>query len=150
MTRPSAPAHACKRCSVGAAHAGGQPAPATARECIRCDRRGGKLVRGLLCVSCYNRQQEVVKGRDRRGRTPHARVYLWDKEPQRIRGAMPAIFAIQVNIDGRVHRFLAATFREAFRSADRLFFRGQPLALSVTNAREIGLQAPRHHPGRTS
>ena len=38
--------------------------------CPRCFRRADRLIKGDLCVSCYNRQREVRIGRDRKGARP--------------------------------------------------------------------------------
>ena len=65
------PAFSCKRCPIGAAHADAKSfKPKRKAECLRCGQWSYKLVRGLLCVGCYNRQQEVLKGADRRGHQP--------------------------------------------------------------------------------
>lgn len=73
----------CYRCPIGAAHAGETVTHAQYQkpECVRCHQLAGKLVRGLLCVSCYNRQQEVLKGQDRRGRPPNAYERAGELQP---------------------------------------------------------------------
>ena len=38
--------------------------------CSRCGRGDLRLIRGALCVSCYNREREVVKGINARGVPP--------------------------------------------------------------------------------
>ena len=68
--------HSCLTCPVGAAHAGKTVAPnadvaeAYRMVCPRCFRRADRLIKGDLCVSCYNRQREVRIGRDRKGARP--------------------------------------------------------------------------------
>ena len=79
----------CIGCPTGAAHAGVVPVPvqhAEANVCVRCRRdpedstqyrstRQGRvrMVRnGLLCVSCFNREREVVRGRNARNTRPRA------------------------------------------------------------------------------
>jgi hypothetical protein len=71
----------CVGCEVGRAHAaapteaGGAIAP---QVCVRCRRSAAdidtvgrvRFVRGLICVSCFNREREVVLGRDRKGNRP--------------------------------------------------------------------------------
>jgi hypothetical protein len=69
----------CRGCSIGARHAG-QPvaegleeAPDQARAaitCTRCGEGGTKIVDGRLCISCYNREREVIRGVNRRGNAP--------------------------------------------------------------------------------
>lgn len=73
----------CKGCPVGAANAG-QPiaqsrvawTEADGGTCIRCWKTGRKMVSGRICVSCYNRQLEVVKGRNRKGSRPRLQLHL--------------------------------------------------------------------------
>jgi hypothetical protein len=65
---------ACRTCSIGAANAG-RPLPVPAAEelrmtCNRCRRRAARLIRGRLCISCYNREQEALKGRNAKGGRP--------------------------------------------------------------------------------
>lgn len=64
----------CAGCLIGAHHAG-RSAPtetATRNECVRCQRQDGarRLIHGRICVSCFNRQGEVIRGHDRKGNTP--------------------------------------------------------------------------------
>lgn len=139
----------CRFCPTGAAHAGKAIAYKPPATCVRCERKATKLVRGLLCVSCYNRQLEVAKGRDRRGKPPHTAIYLWHQRPRSTRG-IPQVFPVVVRAGEKQLTVLASTFREALLCADRTVCRGQPMPLEIINAREIGLQAPRHHPGRTA
>lgn len=62
----------CHGCAIGAANAGcPPPPPAPGRTlCCRCGRIGMRLIRGQICVSCYNREREVRIGKDRRGNVP--------------------------------------------------------------------------------
>lgn len=62
----------CHGCEIGAANAGcPPPPPAPGRTlCCRCGRTGLRLIRGQICVSCYNREREVRIGKDRRGNAP--------------------------------------------------------------------------------
>ncbi len=76
--RPDEARAACLGCAIGARHAGvdvaeavrADRAAALAPFCARCGRQGSRLIGGLHCVSCYNRQREVARGRDARGRVP--------------------------------------------------------------------------------
>lgn len=74
----------CYRCPIGASHAGQavNHAQFQRRECIRCHTLTSKLVRNLLCVSCFNRQLEVQKGKDRRGKPPRAYERLGQLDPK--------------------------------------------------------------------
>ena len=73
--------HPCLTCPTGAAHAGrpgeGCFAPAETLQgiCTRCARstsRGlsGRMVNDRFCISCYNRDLEVKKGRNAKGTRP--------------------------------------------------------------------------------
>ena len=64
----------CRGCEIGAVNAG-EPLPAQAPGrtlCCRCGRTGLRLIRGQICVSCYNREREVRIGKDRRGNVPRS------------------------------------------------------------------------------
>ena len=66
----------CRGCPVGAGHAGCRPEPmATVTEairhiCPRCRRVSPRMIRGELCVSCYNRHREVDVGANAKGTRP--------------------------------------------------------------------------------
>lgn len=61
----------CKGCAIGASHAGEKVEHAPpAHVCLRCDKPAGRLIRGQICVSCYNREREALTGRYRRSKPP--------------------------------------------------------------------------------
>lgn len=62
----------CVACPVGAKNAGVALAPAFQKKmvCVRCGSGAGRLVEGLLCMSCYNRQRESEIGRNSKGGYP--------------------------------------------------------------------------------
>lgn len=73
---PEEAVYACCGCPIGAQHARDpDPAPLVPPPiCPRCGRScgpGRRLIaaRGI-CISCYNREREIERGRDRRGHTP--------------------------------------------------------------------------------
>ena len=60
----------CVDCAVGRDHADGvELYSVRAPTCLRCDRRVHRLVRDL-CISCYNRELEVLRGINARGSFP--------------------------------------------------------------------------------
>ncbi len=67
---------ACRRCQVGAIHSDERSYEdsvsrfATNTVCPRCGGRGRRLIRNSICVSCYNREREVLLGRNARGHAP--------------------------------------------------------------------------------
>ncbi|MCD9228931.1 hypothetical protein ACPPTR_10485 [Ralstonia pseudosolanacearum] len=64
----------CRRCPVGAVHADGadtNPSPFRGTNtCARCHRGATRLIRQHLCVSCFNREREALKGSNRKGTRP--------------------------------------------------------------------------------
>lgn len=63
----------CRGCPIGAFHAGEKPVASRglfgSLICPRCQRGASRLVTGV-CVSCVNRQYEVVRGVNAKGRAP--------------------------------------------------------------------------------
>jgi len=62
----------CRECETGSKNANVKIVPRVQRMCVRCERRefGLRLLSDMLCVSCWNRQSEVLKGRNARGCAP--------------------------------------------------------------------------------
>lgn len=65
----------CSGCATGAEHAGVRvqdmpPALAEMRICARCELESSRIIRGYLCVSCYNREREYRIGRNAKGKPP--------------------------------------------------------------------------------
>lgn len=63
----------CNGCPVGALHAGEQVVRASAllgaKLCPRCTQPAARIVRGV-CVSCINREYEIVRGVNAKGSAP--------------------------------------------------------------------------------
>lgn len=62
----------CKGCEIGAFNAGEAlpPLAPSDRECLRCGKTDQRLVRRQICISCYNRERELLTGRYRRAVPP--------------------------------------------------------------------------------
>lgn len=64
----------CRGCQLGAVHAGQSVPDASALRgiaiCPRCGATDKRLVSGWLCISCYNRQREMLLGRNAKGKPP--------------------------------------------------------------------------------
>lgn len=91
-TKPWDRLYLCKGCALGAEHAGEAPAPAQPkeRECLRCGATGRRLVRNQICVSCYNRERELLTGRYRR-RSPPRNLALSEHEIHLAGGFQPEV-----------------------------------------------------------
>lgn len=66
--------HHCKGCPIGALHAGeagNLVSPLFGSSiCARCHEGGRRLLQGRLCICCYNRQLEALKGKNAKGSAP--------------------------------------------------------------------------------
>lgn len=66
--------HHCKGCPIGALHAGETDTSVStmfgSSICSRCHEGGRRLLQGRLCICCYNRQLEALKGKNSKGATP--------------------------------------------------------------------------------
>lgn len=64
----------CRLCPLGAEHAGETDAAITPLKgtltCGRCHRGASRLIGGHVCPSCYNREREVLVGRNAKGTAP--------------------------------------------------------------------------------
>ena len=100
----------CARCPIGAHHAGRQAPPQRLTEstCARCERVGQRIIQGRLCVSCFNRQLELERGRDRKGNVPGLQLFTADLL---IFGAPPEIGYAREPIDAD-HTLLSCQVRD--------------------------------------
>ena len=65
----------CRGCPIGAAHAGETAVYYSklydANMCTRCGRgTSRRMIFGRLCISCYNREREFIRGRNAKGTVP--------------------------------------------------------------------------------
>jgi hypothetical protein len=64
----------CKTCPIGAGHAGETAASMSpymgTTVCARCQTMATRLIGRHLCISCYNRQLEWIKGKNSKGSRP--------------------------------------------------------------------------------
>jgi hypothetical protein len=66
----------CRACPVGAQHAGVPTEAASVSRflggccCSRCQADARRLIRSSICVSCYNREREVLIGKNAKGGKP--------------------------------------------------------------------------------
>jgi hypothetical protein len=68
--------HRCHGCPAGAARVGVAVDPwqavrdALAHTCVRCRRLSGRIIGKRLCPSCFNRERELIRGRNAKGHVP--------------------------------------------------------------------------------
>lgn len=101
----------CSGCELGAEHAGveSEQLPSALSEmriCARCTLESNRIIRGYLCVSCYNREREYRIGRNAKGTRPIKHPPLFDVRLRVADPAKPNADPIQV-IEG------CASLREA-------------------------------------
>lgn len=66
----------CRGCPLGASHSGASPLVASNSRflgqliCSRCHENTRRLIRKSICVSCYNREREVMIGKNAKGGAP--------------------------------------------------------------------------------
>ena len=91
-------AYACRTCPIGAAHAGSAHIASSrlfgAPICPRCRFGATRIIGGRVCVNCYNREREMIAGKNARGNLP---TTLLRERPLRI-----AVFC--VTVDGKSER----------------------------------------------
>lgn len=124
----------CKRCEIGAMHAGEALASLSPLKgsltCARCHRPALRLIHGHVCVSCKNREYELVKGCNAKGTRP---VKLRALEPRRIwfiAGTVLTHLAMPRTIDRA--ELIVAALRD---SSDRVRFAFKPTAPRLVQER---------------
>lgn len=110
---------ACRGCAIGAAHAGEPPPKPRENTCVRCGRTTGRLVMRIFYPSCINRQYEVEKGRNGRGKPPRPVSIFFGGE--RKHGIIPQVHRLTVRCaeSGKVE-LRATTLAEAYRQVSRV------------------------------
>lgn len=105
----------CRGCPLGAQHSGIEPLEQVASKllsslsCTRCLNPAARLIRGKICVSCYNREREYLTGRNAKGNAP-----------VRVRPVMPATVAYKDGDSVQVRQIDCVASRlEAFLSVIR-------------------------------
>ena len=96
--------HHCRNCPVGAKHCGGQAVKLSVyyggNICSRCRRPAGRIIHKRICVSCQNREYEIIKGKNAKGQRP---VHLLPLRQQRIK-ALVAGNAVELSLDRGVDK----------------------------------------------
>ena len=93
----------CKSCPVGALHAGETAANMSPIKgtvtCARCHEGAPRLIYRHLCVSCYNRQLEWIKGRNAKGKWPLRMLRLDTRVLGYMSGDEPKVLRFQLCVD---------------------------------------------------
>ena len=116
----------CSGCQIGAEHAAAPNAPRPAeldsktihgytlpcrqpeiQACVRCEARGSRRVGPGLCVSCLNRQAELLRGINSKGTFPSQTAAQLHKCLALLAGEVPRpknVFRAQSQCSPHVHR----------------------------------------------
>jgi hypothetical protein len=123
----------CRNCPFGARHAGFETFHVSTLKgsgiCSRCHRTGMRLVRGDICVSCWNREREFLIGKNAKGRPPklHPDVAL---RTIRFRNG-DQIDRIKREHSVSLEELMVAALRDSHRQVFFGFNAGPPPAMSV-------------------
>lgn len=93
----------CLGCPIGAGHAvvlASPTPPDKSMVCCRCHGLSTRLIRGEICVSCYNREREVKKGRNGRGTAPKPAERFFLLEPPPARTKVVVVHRVRVGVVG--------------------------------------------------
>jgi hypothetical protein len=117
----------CRCCALGAQHAGEAQASLSALKgtltCARCHRTAMRLIHGHECVSCYNREREMLVGRNAKGTAPTKLPPLLPRRLSYMAGRALTTLAMQRTLDRE--ELIVAALRD---SRDRVKFMFQPPA----------------------
>lgn len=122
---------ACRLCPVGAVHAGEVAASMSPLKgtltCARCHRASGRLIGGMVCVSCYNRAREFVVGKNAKGTSP---VKTADLCPRKVRFRCgDAIKSFRLSLSRDMDELVVATLRDSRKSVAFAFNSEPPAAI---------------------
>lgn len=105
----------CRCCRIGAMHAGEDQASMSPFKdmpiCARCHRGATRLIGRHICVSCYNRQRELVIGRNAKGKPPVKLSALDRRQIRYMHGDQPQVLAMERSLD--TMELVVAVLRDA-------------------------------------
>lgn len=115
----------CRVCPLGAVHAGETAASMSPLRgttvCGRCHRMASRLIGKHLCVSCWNRQREIIIGRNAKGTAPTKLRPLHRRRIFYLEGSVPKTLEMQYS--AATDELVVATLRDASQRT-RYAFRG--------------------------
>jgi hypothetical protein len=116
---------ACRCCPIGAVHAGETAASLSpfkgALICGRCHRPASRLVGKHLCVSCKNREYELLKGRNAKGSAPVKLKALVPRTMRYLHGN--EIRTLHLPLSLNIEELMVAALRDS-QNRVRFFFDG--------------------------
>jgi hypothetical protein len=128
----------CHACEIGAQHSGKTVISRSAVSelmCARCHTGASRLVRGCLCVSCWNREAEVVKGFNAKGTPPRPHELFWGR-PEGLKSKTVFVHKVAVSVVSesavsvskfdRVADTLEAMLSVLRKNGDAMFMRSAP------------------------
>lgn len=120
----------CERCPIGARHAGisdASLAPIRGKLiCARCERPATRLIGAHVCVSCKNREYELLRGYNAKGAFP---VKLAPLAPRRIKFlAGSQVVTLRREHTTSVRELIVAALRDATHTVRFAFAGAAPAA----------------------
>ncbi|MFZ4537894.1 hypothetical protein [Propionivibrio sp.] len=119
------PLEKCLGCPIGALHAGDKAPQAKERPvgtliCSRCHHPAARIICGGVCVSCYNREREMIKGKNGKGVPPRPVERFWDDEAGDCRvpftHRVELTFSVLGVVRPVIYRNVADTFEAVLRT----------------------------------
>lgn len=129
---------ACRTCPLGALHAGRDPTISSpdygSDQCPRCGFGTTRMVGNRVCVSCYNREAEYLKGRNARGNRPaifpglvdQPMVLIVDGRPDRTARRVAVTHRIRGQVRGGASEAMLQTIRTTRGLSISFGWRGTP------------------------
>lgn len=90
--------------------------------CGRCHRIAPRLIRGHICVSCYNREREILLGKNAKGGKPVKLRPLSRRRVYYLEAGEPK--TLHMELSAATDELIVATLRDAHNRA-RFAFRGE-------------------------
>lgn len=104
----------CRVCPLGAVHAGETAASLSPLKgttiCGRCHRMAVRLIRAHICVSCYNREREIVIGKNAKGAVPTKLRPLSRRRVYYLEGAEPK--TLKMELSAATDELIVAALRD--------------------------------------
>lgn len=122
---------ACRLCPIGAVHAGEVAASMSPLKgsltCARCHRTASRLIGGMRCVSCYNRNREALLGRNAKGTAPVKLGQLDKRVIRYLHGDEPRTMVLQQTVD--IDELIVAALRDSKKNVVFAFNSAPPAAI---------------------